>query len=106
MVKLTELKPHFLQLTEGRGRFHRIDNLAEADGLLFLCPKCFTGDGHSVICWFEDKVPDNLEPLPGRWKPAGTSYEDLSFVVGKRSNSIALVGGCAWHGFITKGEVT
>lgn len=57
-----------------------------------------------MVCWFEGKVPDDAEPKPGRWNPTGTGYGDLSFVPGKKSNSVLLLGGCAWHGFITNGE--
>lgn len=87
-----------------------VDTLAEADGLRFLCPKCFAANGgvvgtHLVICWFEDRVPPDLAPGPGRWSPKGTGLDDLSFVPGKRSNSVLLTGGgCAWHGFVTNGE--
>lgn len=92
--------------------FHvQVDSLAEADGLQFLCPKCFATNGgnvgtHSVICWFEGKVPDNVDPKPGRWKPVGTGLDDLSFVPGRKSNSVLLVGGCGWHGFVKMGDAT
>jgi hypothetical protein len=86
-----------------------VDVLADAHGLMFLCPKCFAANGgpvgtHSIIAWFEDKVPDNAEPVPGRWYPQGTGYGDLSFVPHKKSNSILLTGGCQWHGFVTNGQ--
>jgi hypothetical protein len=110
-VRLVELEPQFLKLAPEDGRqVHRyVQTLAEADGISFLCPACFASNGgkvgtHSVLCWFEDRVPDDLTPGPGRWKPEGTGYDDLSFVPGKRSNSVQLVGGCNWHGFITNGE--
>ena len=89
----------------------KVDRLEDAHGIRFLCPKCFEANGgavgtHSVICWFEDRVPDDVQLGPGRWKPTGTGFEDLSFVPGKRSNSVLLIGGCAWHGFVTNGAVT
>jgi hypothetical protein len=88
-----------------------VDRLEDADGVRFLCPKCYQANGvplgtHSVICWFEDRVTDDAQPGPGRWKPTGTGIEDLTFVVGKRSNSVLLLGGCKWHGFITNGDAT
>lgn len=110
-IRLLTLEPQFLKYTSLEG-YRQVDTLAEADGILFLCPKCFaasnaTREGvHSVVCWFEDKVPDTAVPGPGRWNPTGTGYDDLSFVPGKRSNSVLLVGGCAWHGFITDGGAT
>lgn len=94
------------------GVFHvPVETLAEADGIMFLCPQCFAANGgrvgtHMVICWFEDRVPDDAVPGPGRWKPQGTGLDDLTFVVGKRSNSVALIGGCGWHGFVTNGDAT
>jgi hypothetical protein len=88
-----------------------VDTLAEADGLQFLCPKCMTDKGgrrgvHYVLCWFEGKVPDDIDPKPGRWNPKGTGIDDLSFVPGAKSCSVALIGGCAWHGFVTNGDAT
>lgn len=86
-----------------------VDALAEADGVWFLCPKCFVTNGgsvgtHAVICWFVGKVSDDVDPKPGRWTPTGTSLHDLTFVpsVG-RSHSVLLTGECAWHGFVVAG---
>jgi hypothetical protein len=90
----------------------KVDALVDADGLFFLCPKCYATNGgdvgtHAVICWFEDKVPDDVTPGPGRWKPVGTGLDDLTFVVSKQSNSVMLTGpGCAWHGFVKDGDAT
>jgi hypothetical protein len=110
-VKLVDLEALFLrrEVREDGVFHHAVQSLAEADGVRFLCPLCFKVNGgrvgtHSVICWFEDRVPDDAQPGPGRWKPQGIGLEDLTFVVGKRSNSVLLIGGCAWHGFITNGE--
>ena len=87
-----------------------IDALAEADGVWFLCPKCFAANGgpvgtHAVICWFVGRVPDDVDPKPGRWTPTGTGLSDLTFVPSAgRSHSVLLTAGCAWHGFLVKGE--
>ncbi len=87
-----------------------VDTLAEADGVWFLCPKCFAANGgsvgtHVVICWFVGKVPDDIDPKPGRWTPTGTGLHDLTFVPSAgRSNSVLLTGGCAWHGFVANGD--
>lgn len=114
-MKLAQLEPQFIQnavRSEGDGE-HRycvpVETLGEAHGIRFLCPKCFHENGgsvgtHSVICWFEGRVSDDVEPGPGRWNPAGGGYGDLSFVPGRKSHSVLLIGGCAWHGFITNGE--
>jgi len=80
-----------------------VDNLSEADGVSFLCPKCFPG--HSVICWFTGKVPDDAKPSPGRWNPSGTSIDNLTFV-GPGAASVELLGGCLWHGAVVNGDAT
>lgn len=113
-VRLADLEPVWIQHgrdEQGRQLMRTVFSLTEADGIRFLCPKCFAANGgrvgtHSVVCWFEGKVTDDVQPGPGRWNPTGSSFEDLSFVPGKKSNSVALMGGCAWHGFITNGEAT
>src|SRR4051812_4292320 len=62
-----------------------IDHLSEADGVQFLCPKCYQSNNgevgtHVVICWFANKVPAELRPGPGRWNPSGTGLHNLTFV--------------------------
>lgn len=120
-MKLTELEPVWIkrQVEEvdptvyvddvmhpsGKQISHVPVTMQEADGIRFLCPKCVNTDGHSVICWFESKVADDVQPGPGRWNPQGTSFEDLSFVPGAKTRSIQLLGGCNHHFFITNGDV-
>ena len=89
-----------------------VDKLEEADGVWFLCPKCFAGNGgrigtHAVLCWFVGRVPDDVDPKPGRWTPKGTGLSDLTFVPSAgRSQSVLLTGGCGWHGFVIDGDAT
>jgi hypothetical protein len=89
-----------------------VETLAEADGVMFLCPKCYAENGgpvgtHSVICWFAGRVPDGVDPKPGRWTPTGTGLHDLTFVPSAgRSCSVLLLGGCGWHGFVANGDVS
>lgn len=104
-MRLTELEPSFLRITDERTE-HRIDNIEDAQGILFLCPKCFVENKgrvgtHSVVCWFKDRgVPDDRTPGPGRWDVVATEYEDLTL-----SPSVHLSGpGCGWHGWIQNGE--
>ena len=85
-------------------------DLANADGIRFLCPKCFTFNGgpvgtHRVWCWFVGRVPDDRLPVPGRWIPGGTGIDDLTFR-GPGAASVLLTGGCGWHGFVKSGAVT
>jgi hypothetical protein len=104
-VKLTELEPQFLRF--GAGTYAHADAIADADGIVFLCPKCFAANGgsigtHSIICWQPGRVPDDARPGPGRWNFLGTGLDDLTLRAG--SSSILLEGGCNWHGYIENGE--
>jgi len=109
-MKLTELDAHFIKAIDATSWKH-VDTLQEADGIQFLCPKCYHDNGgpkgtHGVLCWFEGKVPDDRQPGPGRWNPQGSGLHDLTFVDGAKTRSVLLTGGCAWHGFITNGEAS
>ena len=106
MPTLRELEACFLKRTPPLVERH--ENLADADGIVFLCPKCFAANGgpigtHSVICWFAGRVPDDLSPKPGRWVPSGTGLDDLTFV-GPGAASVLLTHGCGWHGFVKDGK--
>lgn len=107
-MRLTDLEPEFLVCLEGGDRMREVAMLAEAQGICFLCPKCFVTRGgsmgcHSVIVWFADRgVPAGTRPAPDRWKVAGTNFSDLTL-----SPSIHLTGGgCGWHGWIRAGEAS
>jgi hypothetical protein len=106
-MKLTELDPHFLKIIDDH-TYHRIDvSITDADGICFLCPKCFIANNgsigtHSVICW-QPHVVQTMRPGPGRWKFLGNGYDDLSLVA--VSSSIKLTGGCEAHFFIVNGEI-
>lgn len=107
MPKLRDLDAEFLTLIDSK-TMRRHDTLAEADGIIFLCPKCFASNNgsvgtHSVICWFVGKVPDELDPKPGRWNPRGTGMDDLTFI-GPGAASVLLTSGCGWHGFVKNGS--
>ncbi len=138
LMRLTELEPHFViyedriepySIIEGDESTWRergcptkevtgpkqyvitIDTLDEAQGVWFLCPKCFitkkgkvrthscqvTFDGRRVAEHHGSHGSDNR---PTRWQAFGTGFDNLSV-----SPSILLIGGCAWHGFITNGEI-
>lgn len=118
-MKLTDLEGTFLVFeTEHRAgeKFPRVshrligDRLDGAHGVMFLCPLCYAKNGgptgtHSVICWFEGRVPDSASPKPGRWHPAGTGLADLTFVP-PGAVSVQLLGGCGWHGFVRNGDAS
>lgn len=112
MRTLVELEAEFLQVKYPKG-FRVVKTLAEADGVWFLCPKCFEANKgpvgtHMVICWFVGKVRDDMDPSPGRWTPSGTGLADLTFVPGTppRAHSVWLNGdgGCQWHGWVQGGR--
>lgn len=114
-MKLIELDPKFITYHNDNGTIyhHYIDTIEQAQGIIFLCPKCFkTNDGkigtHSIICWSSSKgVPDEAFPRPGRWMLVGSNLNDLTLnEEPNKSRSIALLSGCMWHGYITNGEVT
>lgn len=99
---------------DGRVFLPMVETLAEAQGIIFLCPKCYSEHGgpvgtHSVICWSRARgTPDDADPRPGRWTFEGTGFEDLT-VNGDppgAPRSILLYADCGWHGYITDGIVT
>lgn len=85
--------------------FRRVETLAEADGIWFLCPKCFADNKgavgtHMVAVPFPN-APDGayLRDVNGRWPKwqvtGGATLDDLQL-----SPSIQLLGGCNWHGWV------
>jgi len=108
-VRLTELEPQWLKLDRQDLRHSRyLSEKAEADGILFVCPKCLVKNGgqrpgvHSVICW-NPSVPQSVLPNPGRWDLQGSSFDDLTLVAG--SSSVLIKGGCAAHFYIRNGDI-
>jgi hypothetical protein len=105
-LKLAQLEPA-LYIIESPRLYRRTRSLWAADGIWFLCPKCFQANGgrvgtHQVACW-RPRVPQTISPTPGRWEFQGTSLKDLSLVAG--SSSILLTSGCQAHFFVTNGEI-
>ena len=108
-IPLTDLEARFLKITalDGDRWSARSDaTIADCDGVEFLCPLCWLVNmgpygTHAVICW-KPTVRAGITPGPGRWEHQGTGLTDLSLVA--RSSSIALSGGCAWHGYVQAGH--
>lgn len=86
--------------------------VAEAQGILFECPKC--AGSHQVLCWFSNPrnapvVPATAFPRPGRWTFSGDTVETLTLTP---SVDLSLVDAdhpasdqrCYGHGFVTNGE--
>lgn len=113
-MKLRDLEAEFLryEVRPDGIFFVHVETIAEAQGVEFLCPKCFAANGgaigtHGVVCWSRSRgVPDSAEPGPGRWSLVGTGLDDLTLNADPPSTarSVQLNGGCAWHGFVTAGD--
>lgn len=113
-MKLTELEPQFLRWEKEDDRvfYPYANGIEDAQGIEFLCPKCFAANGgavgtHAVICWSRSRgTPEEAEPGPGRWKIEGTDYHDVTLNADPPSSarSVQLNGGCGWHGFVTNGD--
>lgn len=107
-MKLRELEASLIRLVD-IATHEPVDFLERAQGLFFLCPKCYRTNGgkvgtHAIICWFSNRgVPDDLDPKPGRWVPEGTGLDDITFI-GPAAASVLLTSGCGWHGFIRHGD--
>ena len=124
-MKLLELDPQFIKreirpchigapdcITISEHTEHEyhvpVDNITEADGIIFLCPVCFVANKgdvgtHAIICW-RPRVPLDIKPGPGRWEFHGTGLNDLTLTAG--SSSIFLTTAeCKAHFFITAGEI-
>lgn len=102
-MKLIDLEPELIRRT-GEGSFCEVSTLADADGLLFLCPACYKAKGtpegvHCIVCW-SPKVPREVSPGPGRWVLSGVTLRDITL-----HPSIHVQGGCGAHFFVRDGEI-
>jgi len=107
------LEPRLYRRRED-GRYDKVDTVTEADGIMFVCPRCLMLNGgnrpgvHSIMCW-KHGVPPEVSPGPGRWIFRGTSLDNLSFDAAPEAggnSSVQLTGeGCQAHFLIVDGEV-
>ena len=108
-IPLATLEPCFIVLDREAKTFQSVDVNDNADGVLFLCPKCYleAGSGvHSVICWVPS-VSDEIFPGPGRWDLHGQA-DNLTLTGGNgASSSVQLTGegGCQAHFFVKNGMI-
>lgn len=100
------------EVTGPRVHYIIVEDLAKAQGMWFLCPKCSKVNGgrvgtHMCHVTFADRgVPDhvgthNSKGKTVRWVVSGSGPHDLTL-----SPSILLEGGCNWHGFVKQGKIT
>lgn len=112
-MRFLDLEPYFIRWEDERV-YRCVETLAEAQGVSFLCPKCFAENGgprgtHQILCWSRSRgTPEAAQPGPGRWALVGTGLADLTLNADPpgTARSVQLTGGCSWHGFITNGEAT
>jgi hypothetical protein len=112
MRLVPDLEAKLIRCTDERGSSRVVDTIEEAQGVRFICPKCFEANGgpvgtHQVICWSRSRgVDDEVRPGPGRWRLDGTGLHDLTLNADPPSDarSVQLNGGCGWHGHVTDGE--
>lgn len=86
-----------------------VATIAEADGIWFLCPKCFRDHGNSnvgthwVACWRPKMPQADYLTGPGRWELVGTDFNNLSLVA--NPTSVQIEGGCNAHFTVSNGEI-
>ena len=89
-----------------------VEPMVEAQGLWLLCPSCFQRNNGSVGTHFievtfsdrgamDHQGSHGKDGRPTRWTATGTSLEDLT-----TTPSILIDGDCAWHGYITNGDIS
>lgn len=115
-MRLTELDPEFIrwedrtEVVDGmlvtRAYLPSASSLADAQGILFDCPKC---RNHSVQVAFAGRaVADHhgthaSDGRPTRWQVSGSAFDDLTLTP---SVDCTPSDPNCWHGHITNGEVT
>lgn len=88
--------------------FEYVDNVSEADGIRFLCPKSFAENGgekgtHSVCIFFTGSpyATHNSAGEEVRWQVvAGTTIDDLQLSPSILEQDAELLHPCGWHGFV------
>ena len=109
MRLVPDLEGRFLkhEISDGKEGLLQVDTLAEADGVWFLCPKCFAENHgpvgtHMHMIGFAGRCPPGSYTKGSagedtRWQVAdcSTCMEDLVL-----TPSIQAIGGCNWHGFV------
>lgn len=99
-VRLNELEPHWVG-AGGEGIWDKdMKPVPERHGvgISFICP---CGCGTRLAIMFTNPL-DGGEAIGDRttWQRTGETFDNLTL-----APSILRVGGCAWHGFITCGEI-
>lgn len=107
-MKLVDLEACFIKLSP-EGHYRNVP-MAEAQGVMYQCPKCFQANGgpvgtHYILNWFNNcGVPADKTPGPGRWNPQGSGLHDLTYI-GPGATSVLLESGCGGHWQVESGEI-
>lgn len=108
-MRMLDLEPQLVAHTGG-GNARHVTAIADANGIMFVCPTCLAMNSmrrpgvHSILCW-DPTIPKDITPGPGRWWLRGASLEDLT-LEGVGSSSVLLTGpGCGAHFFVTRGQI-
>ncbi len=114
-MRLLDLEPRFVRY------YAQVMNdvpLIEAQGLLFLCPKCFAENNgpvgtHRISVTFEgrgatdEQGSHDKDGKPSRWGVTGTGFDDLTLHPSIHlTNKADEHAGCGWHGFVKNGAAT
>lgn len=95
-----------------RDLFAPVENLHDAHGISFLCPKSFAKNGgpkgtHSVYVWFAGspvppEIGHNKDGAPVRWNASGTSIDNLVLTpsILEQGDELPADHRCGWHGFV------
>ena len=101
-MRLTELNPEFMN-AGGDGVYladHSPAPLRTGVGLLCDCPCGNRDESHQLYVPFRNPL-DGASAIERGWERVGETFDTLTL-----KPSIRRVGGCAWHGWITNGDVT
>ena len=112
-----ETRPHESQAAGWTSEYLvKVNSLADAQGIMLLCPACFARNNGSVgthmieVSFADRNVQDhqgskNREGKPSRWTVSGSSCDDLTL----RPSILIdqMKPACdGWHGFVTNGDAT
>lgn len=86
-----------------------VHSIAEAEYVMFLCPKCFDANGgavgtHMIACWRPGAGWPGKD-MGGHWNLEGTSLADLTLTGGSASVLVTGTGSCGAHFFVRNGSI-
>jgi len=93
-MRFEDLEPVFLKLRETPfGPVQIPVTRDDAQGVMFLCPKCFAESGgpvgvHQVICWGSSVLNNSAINGPGRWDMTGHGPGDMTLVGAGKSGLV------------------